>query len=60
MSEATDRHEAEGVVERRAQEGHADTIGVPGPWVRPSKSSNLRWSTWRWRLGTRARARAET
>ncbi len=58
MSEATKSYEAEGVAERRTQRELTDKVAVP--LAQRSKSSNLKWSTWKWRVGIRGRARAET
>jgi hypothetical protein len=57
MSPTTGSYEGEGIAERRAQRELTERVAVP--LVRRSKSNNLRWSTWRWRLGIRRRAQAE-
>jgi hypothetical protein len=54
MSQATEQQEEEGVAERRAQRELTDRVAVR--LERRSKSSNLRWSTWRWRFGFRGKA----
>jgi hypothetical protein len=54
MSQATEKREEEGVAERRAQRELTDRVAVR--LERRSKSSNLRWSTWRWRFGFRGKA----
>jgi hypothetical protein len=54
MIQATEQREGEGVAERRAQKELTDRVAVR--LERPSKSSNLKWSTWRWRFGLRGNA----
>ena len=51
MSQAEKSYEGEGVEERRAQSKLTERVGVP--LIRRSKSTNLKWSTWIWRLGLR-------
>lgn len=51
MVEAPKSYEAEGVAERRAQKKLTERVGVT--LVRRSKASNLKWSTWKWRVGFR-------
>jgi hypothetical protein len=54
MSQATEQRKGEGVAERRAQKELTDRVAVR--LERRSKSSNLTWSTWRWRFGFRGKA----
>ena len=51
MSQAEKSYEGEGVTERRAQRKLTERVGVP--LIRRSKSTNLKWRTWTWRLGFR-------
>jgi hypothetical protein len=58
MSPTAGSYEGEGVTERRAQRELTERVGVP--LVRRSRSHNLKWRTWTWRLGLRRGAKAET
>lgn len=53
MSQVAQHAQDEGVAERRAQSELTDRVAVR--LVRRSKARNLRWSTWRWRLGVRGK-----
>jgi hypothetical protein len=55
MSEATQNLESEGIAERRAQRVLTERVGIP--LVRRDRSTNLSWSTWKWRLGGRGKTR---
>jgi hypothetical protein len=52
---ATETYESEGLAERQAQKVLTEKVGVT--LLRRSKASNLKWSTWKWRLGMRKQAR---
>jgi hypothetical protein len=54
MSTATESPPIHGTEERLRQKELTERLGVTP--VRRSKSSNLKWSTWKWRL----RMRGET
>jgi hypothetical protein len=56
MSQATEPREAEGVAEARARRKLTASVGTT--LVRRSRLNNLKWSTWRGRLGIRAKAEA--
>jgi hypothetical protein len=51
MSQATAPREVEGIAERRAQKELTERVAVR--LTERGKSDNLKWSTWRWRLGMR-------
>ena len=51
MEPVTESYESEGVAERRAQKELTERVGVS--LIRRSKASNLKWGTWKWRLGMR-------
>lgn len=51
MNQVTEPCEAEGAAERRAPTELTERVAVP--LARRSRASNLKWSTWRWRLGSR-------
>jgi hypothetical protein len=54
MNAATETPEAHGTVERLRQKDLTERLGVMP--VRRSKASNLKWSTWKWRLRMRGEA----
>ncbi len=54
MSQAIEEREGKGVAEGRAQKELTDRVAVP--LERPSKSGNLKLSTWRGRFGLRGKA----
>jgi hypothetical protein len=51
---STESYESEGVAERRAQKKLTEKVGVS--LVRRGKTSNFKWSTWKWRFGMRGQA----
>ena len=57
MSPTAYSYEGEGGAERRAQRELTDKVAVR--LVQRSAWTNLKWSTWSWRLGIRRKARAE-
>ena len=57
MSPTTGSYESEGGAERRAQRELTDRVAVR--LVQRSPWTNLKLSTWSWRLGIRRRARVE-
>jgi hypothetical protein len=53
MSHRAGTYESEGAAERRAQRELTERVGVR--LVRRGNTTTLKWSTWKWRLGMRAR-----
>ena len=57
MSPTTGSYEGEGAAERRAQRKLTETVGVR--LIQRSRSHNLKWRTWTWRLGLGRDAKAK-
>jgi hypothetical protein len=49
MSSATESNPNDGSAQREAQKDLTARLGAP--LVRRAKTTNLKWSTWKWRLG---------
>jgi hypothetical protein len=56
MTRAIESDQSDGSVERQAQKDLTARLGAP--LVRRSKGNNLKWSTWKSRLGAHRESRA--